>query len=346
MRDVWVYAASRERARELGEALAKLGLGAEVRGRGRARRPLGPRRGRRRTAGARRRRLRARRAARRRPRRAPPLGARARPRAGAPRRARRDARLVHGRGRRRRGPRAAVPARGARGARRPRDRQAVATDGGTIVRAGPLELNPATYQVAVDGEPVSFAYMEYELLKFLMTHPNRVFSREALLQQRLGLRLLRRRPDGRRAHPPGPRQARPGAGAREDRAERRLPVRAAVAADGGPAAGERSSSRNIRVTRAKPGPGTIGGSSTPTPGRSPRAQSHHPPHPDRARRRRTRGRDRDLAGNRPRRPRRRRTIPVLDLETLDRPAGRADDGRAASSPPSSSRRPTSSGSRR
>jgi DNA-binding response OmpR family regulator len=52
---------------------------------------------------------------------------------------------------------------------------------GDVVRAGSLELNLATYQVAIAGEPVSFAYMEYELLKFLMTHPNRVFSREALL---------------------------------------------------------------------------------------------------------------------------------------------------------------------
>jgi len=50
-----------------------------------------------------------------------------------------------------------------------------------LVRVGSLEINVATYQVTIDGEPVSFAYMEYELLRFLVTHPNRVFSREALL---------------------------------------------------------------------------------------------------------------------------------------------------------------------
>ena len=50
-----------------------------------------------------------------------------------------------------------------------------------VVRVGSLEVNVATYQVTVAGEPVSFAYMEYELLRFLVTHPNRVFSREALL---------------------------------------------------------------------------------------------------------------------------------------------------------------------
>jgi DNA-binding response OmpR family regulator len=54
-------------------------------------------------------------------------------------------------------------------------------DGGETVRAGSLELNLATYQVAIAGEPLSFTYMEYELLKFLITHPSRVFSREALL---------------------------------------------------------------------------------------------------------------------------------------------------------------------
>jgi DNA-binding response OmpR family regulator len=52
-----------------------------------------------------------------------------------------------------------------------------------IVRSGGLELNLATYQVSVDGQPVDFAYMEYELLKFLLTHPQRVFSREALLSR-------------------------------------------------------------------------------------------------------------------------------------------------------------------
>jgi DNA-binding response OmpR family regulator len=52
-----------------------------------------------------------------------------------------------------------------------------------VVRCDRLELNLATYQVTIDGEPVDFTYMEYELLKFLLTHPRRVFSREALLSQ-------------------------------------------------------------------------------------------------------------------------------------------------------------------
>jgi DNA-binding response OmpR family regulator len=50
-----------------------------------------------------------------------------------------------------------------------------------VVRVGTLEMNLATYQVTIDERPVDFTYMEYELLKFLVTHPRRVFSREALL---------------------------------------------------------------------------------------------------------------------------------------------------------------------
>jgi DNA-binding response OmpR family regulator len=50
-----------------------------------------------------------------------------------------------------------------------------------VVRVGTLEVNLATYQVTIASLPVDFTYMEYELLKFLITHPRRVFTREALL---------------------------------------------------------------------------------------------------------------------------------------------------------------------
>ena len=36
-------------------------------------------------------------------------------------------------------------------------------------------------QAAIAGKPLDLTYMEYELLKFLITHPGRVFSRESLL---------------------------------------------------------------------------------------------------------------------------------------------------------------------
>jgi DNA-binding response OmpR family regulator len=54
-------------------------------------------------------------------------------------------------------------------------------EAGDVVRIGTLEVNLATYQVTIDGRPVDFTHMEYELLKFLVTHSGRVFSREALL---------------------------------------------------------------------------------------------------------------------------------------------------------------------
>jgi len=60
-------------------------------------------------------------------------------------------------------------------------RQVNGVEDGEVVRVGSLELNVATYQVAIAGKPVSFTYMEYELLKFLVTHPGRAFSRESLL---------------------------------------------------------------------------------------------------------------------------------------------------------------------
>ena len=59
--------------------------------------------------------------------------------------------------------------------------------------------------------PLDLTYMEYELLKFLATHPGKVFTRETLLSPGVGLRVLRRRPHGRRPHPAAAGQARRGA---------------------------------------------------------------------------------------------------------------------------------------
>jgi len=54
---------------------------------------------------------------------------------------------------------------------------------GDVVRLGGLEIDFTTYQVTIDGTPVDFTFMEYELLHFFVTHPNHVFSREALLSR-------------------------------------------------------------------------------------------------------------------------------------------------------------------
>jgi DNA-binding response OmpR family regulator len=52
-----------------------------------------------------------------------------------------------------------------------------------LVEYGSLILNLETYQAAVGRRPLDLTYMEYELLKFLATHPGKVFTRETLLSR-------------------------------------------------------------------------------------------------------------------------------------------------------------------
>jgi DNA-binding response OmpR family regulator len=53
----------------------------------------------------------------------------------------------------------------------------------TRILVGPLLLDTDTYQASLDGVPIDLTYMEYELLKFLASHPGKVFSRETLLSR-------------------------------------------------------------------------------------------------------------------------------------------------------------------
>jgi len=52
-----------------------------------------------------------------------------------------------------------------------------------LVRLDELTVNLATYQAYVNGEPIDFTYLEYALFAFLVTHPNRAYSREMLLRR-------------------------------------------------------------------------------------------------------------------------------------------------------------------
>ncbi|HWC11165.1 MAG TPA: response regulator transcription factor, partial [Acidimicrobiales bacterium] len=52
-----------------------------------------------------------------------------------------------------------------------------------LIEYGRLLLNLETYQAAIDGRPLDLTFMEYELLKFLATHPGKVFTREMLLSR-------------------------------------------------------------------------------------------------------------------------------------------------------------------
>ncbi|MDR2492711.1 MAG: winged helix-turn-helix domain-containing protein [Coriobacteriales bacterium] len=57
------------------------------------------------------------------------------------------------------------------------------TSSADFVRAGSLTLNLATYQVKVDGTTLDLTYLEYALLAFLVTHPGKTYSRDALLRR-------------------------------------------------------------------------------------------------------------------------------------------------------------------
>ena len=55
--------------------------------------------------------------------------------------------------------------------------------GSQVIESGPLQINLETYQAAVEGRVLDLTYMEYELLRFLASHPGRVFTRETLLSR-------------------------------------------------------------------------------------------------------------------------------------------------------------------
>jgi len=52
-----------------------------------------------------------------------------------------------------------------------------------LVRIDQLTINLATYQAYIGTQPIDFTYLEYALFAFLVTHPNRAYSREVLLRR-------------------------------------------------------------------------------------------------------------------------------------------------------------------
>lgn len=62
-------------------------------------------------------------------------------------------------------------------------RRSSKTQSKEVVTYGPLALNLETYQAIIDGEPLDLTFMEYELLRFLASHPGKVFTREILLSR-------------------------------------------------------------------------------------------------------------------------------------------------------------------
>jgi len=50
-----------------------------------------------------------------------------------------------------------------------------------IYERGPLRVDFSTYEVTVAGVPIKLTYKEFELLRFLIQNPNRVLSRDQIL---------------------------------------------------------------------------------------------------------------------------------------------------------------------
>jgi len=55
--------------------------------------------------------------------------------------------------------------------------------GEAVVRLGPLSMNTETYQVFVSGRVLDLTYKEFEVLRFLIQRPGRVFTRGELLSE-------------------------------------------------------------------------------------------------------------------------------------------------------------------
>lgn len=52
-----------------------------------------------------------------------------------------------------------------------------------VLQARDLVVEPLSYRVSLRGVPLELTFMEFELIKFLMTHPQRVFTRETILSR-------------------------------------------------------------------------------------------------------------------------------------------------------------------
>lgn len=63
-------------------------------------------------------------------------------------------------------------------------------DSKDTIKAGALVMNLASYQAWVRNEQLELTYKEFELLRFLLTHRGRVFSRDALLRHVWGEEYL------------------------------------------------------------------------------------------------------------------------------------------------------------
>lgn len=56
-------------------------------------------------------------------------------------------------------------------------------EGSNMIRASGVTIDEASYSAKVHGRTLDLTFKEFELLRFLATHPSRVFTREQLLSE-------------------------------------------------------------------------------------------------------------------------------------------------------------------
>jgi DNA-binding response OmpR family regulator len=56
----------------------------------------------------------------------------------------------------------------------------------TLLRYGPVEIDPGKFRVACHGRELALTRQEFKLLELLVTHPGRVFTREQVLDRAWG----------------------------------------------------------------------------------------------------------------------------------------------------------------
>ena len=61
--------------------------------------------------------------------------------------------------------------------------EAVQTEEENVIKAGSLTINTDKYEVLKNGEPVEITLREFELLMFLVNRPDKIVSRETLLEK-------------------------------------------------------------------------------------------------------------------------------------------------------------------
>ncbi|MBE7020411.1 MAG: response regulator transcription factor [Ruminococcaceae bacterium] len=66
----------------------------------------------------------------------------------------------------------------------------ISNDETGIIKMGRLVINSERYEVTKDGNPIDLTRREFELLEFLAKKPEKIFSREALLEQVWGYEYL------------------------------------------------------------------------------------------------------------------------------------------------------------